>query len=181
MKTIFLLIISNTFMTLAWYGHLKFKDKPLWLTILATVAAAWATYVLAPGINRQFALDDARSAHITKNIDGLNSEVIELSQNIRRLNDALVNERPKAPAIRQQCLDSLTKLQWRLVDLRVVLKSHEDRTAVSQLSNELANVKRVLDLAVDKRAQPQLLEAMRRLGTVVQDVLGRLYATAHLK
>lgn len=26
--TIFLLIISNVFMTLAWYGHLKFKDYP---------------------------------------------------------------------------------------------------------------------------------------------------------
>src|SRR4029077_8466326 len=26
LKTIFFLFISNTFMTLAWYGHLKFKD-----------------------------------------------------------------------------------------------------------------------------------------------------------
>jgi uncharacterized protein len=26
LKTIIFLIISNTFMTLAWYGHLKFKD-----------------------------------------------------------------------------------------------------------------------------------------------------------
>src|SRR5438093_1396654 len=34
MKTILLLVISNTFMTLAWYGHLKFTDKPLWLMIL---------------------------------------------------------------------------------------------------------------------------------------------------
>ena len=29
--TIVLLILSNTFMTLAWYGHLKFKDIP-WLS-----------------------------------------------------------------------------------------------------------------------------------------------------
>ena len=26
LKTILFLIVSNTFMTLAWYGHLKFKD-----------------------------------------------------------------------------------------------------------------------------------------------------------
>jgi hypothetical protein len=29
MKTIILLIISNIFMTIAWYGHLKHKDSAL--------------------------------------------------------------------------------------------------------------------------------------------------------
>lgn len=28
LKTILFLFISNTFMTFAWYGHLKFKDYP---------------------------------------------------------------------------------------------------------------------------------------------------------
>ena len=27
---IVLLVCSNVFMTFAWYGHLKFKAKPLW-------------------------------------------------------------------------------------------------------------------------------------------------------
>jgi uncharacterized protein (DUF486 family) len=31
MSTALLLLISNIFMTLAWYGHLKFKDQPLWI------------------------------------------------------------------------------------------------------------------------------------------------------
>ena len=35
---IVLLTLSNIFMTFAWYGHLKFKGKPLWLVILAVVA-----------------------------------------------------------------------------------------------------------------------------------------------
>ncbi|HOR47674.1 MAG TPA: DMT family protein, partial [Caldisericia bacterium] len=30
MQTIILLVISNIFMTFAWYGHLKFKEAPLW-------------------------------------------------------------------------------------------------------------------------------------------------------
>ncbi len=29
---------SNVFMTFAWYGHLKHKDKPLLLAILSAVA-----------------------------------------------------------------------------------------------------------------------------------------------
>lgn len=33
---IVLLVISNVFMTFAWYGHLKFTDRPLWLVVIAS-------------------------------------------------------------------------------------------------------------------------------------------------
>ena len=35
MKTVLLLLLSNIFMTFAWYGHLKHKSSPLWLAVLA--------------------------------------------------------------------------------------------------------------------------------------------------
>ena len=40
MKTITLLVISNIFMTIAWYGHLKYKSKPLMLVILISWSIA---------------------------------------------------------------------------------------------------------------------------------------------
>ena len=36
MLTILMLTISNVFMTIAWYGHLKFKYSPLWAAILVS-------------------------------------------------------------------------------------------------------------------------------------------------
>ncbi|MGC5317008.1 DMT family protein, partial [Escherichia coli] len=33
-KTITLLLFSNIFMTIAWYGHLKDRGIPLWKAIL---------------------------------------------------------------------------------------------------------------------------------------------------
>ena len=36
MQTILLLTVSNIFMTIAWYGHLEYKDSPLWIVILAS-------------------------------------------------------------------------------------------------------------------------------------------------
>ena len=39
---ILLLAISNVFMTFAWYGHLKFTDRPLWLVVVAM----WALMLL---------------------------------------------------------------------------------------------------------------------------------------
>jgi len=48
MKTITLLVISNIFMTVAWYGHLKYKSKPLILVILISWSIALFEYIF-PG------------------------------------------------------------------------------------------------------------------------------------
>ncbi len=52
MKTIALLTISNIFMTIAWYGHLKFKEKPLWIVILASWGIAFIEYCFQVPANR---------------------------------------------------------------------------------------------------------------------------------
>src|SRR4029077_7723155 len=52
MRTIILLTISNAFMNLAWYGHLKFKDQPLWLVIVASWLIAFFEYAFQVPANR---------------------------------------------------------------------------------------------------------------------------------
>ena len=47
-----LLVLSNVFMTLAWYGHLKFKATPLAVVILASWGIAFIEYCLAVPANR---------------------------------------------------------------------------------------------------------------------------------
>jgi uncharacterized protein (DUF486 family) len=49
---IVLLVISNVFMTYAWYGHLNFKDKPLWIVVLVSWGIAFFEYWLAVPANR---------------------------------------------------------------------------------------------------------------------------------
>jgi uncharacterized protein len=49
---ILLLTGSNIFMTFAWYGHLKFKSKPLLLVILASWGIAFFEYMLMVPANR---------------------------------------------------------------------------------------------------------------------------------
>ena len=50
--TIGLLILSNVFMTFAWYGHLKFKSLPLALAILISWVIALFEYILQVPANR---------------------------------------------------------------------------------------------------------------------------------
>jgi len=53
MITVFLLILSNCFMTFAWYGHLKYGHAwPLWKAIIASWAIALFEYCLAVPANR---------------------------------------------------------------------------------------------------------------------------------
>ncbi len=51
-KTIALLMASNLFMTVAWYGHLKYKNKALWLVILVSWSIAFFEYCLQVPANR---------------------------------------------------------------------------------------------------------------------------------
>jgi uncharacterized protein len=51
-KTVALLTASNLFMTFAWYGHLKFRARPLLLTILISWLIALPEYCLQVPANR---------------------------------------------------------------------------------------------------------------------------------
>ena len=52
MLTALLLTISNVFMTFAWYGHLKFKDSPLWVAIGVSWLIAFVEYCFQVPANR---------------------------------------------------------------------------------------------------------------------------------
>jgi uncharacterized protein (DUF486 family) len=52
LQTILLLAASNLFMTVAWYGHLKYKQSALWLVILVSWGIAFFEYCLQVPANR---------------------------------------------------------------------------------------------------------------------------------
>ena len=48
-----LLVLSNVFMTFAWYGHLRsHRNSPLWIAILVSWGIAFFEYCLAVPANR---------------------------------------------------------------------------------------------------------------------------------
>lgn len=52
MATILLLIISNVFMTFAWYGHLRHREGALWKVILISWLIALQEYLFHLPANR---------------------------------------------------------------------------------------------------------------------------------
>ncbi|SON54726.1 hypothetical protein HDIA_1185 [Hartmannibacter diazotrophicus] len=51
-RPVLFLCLSNVFMTFAWYGHLKYADKPLFLVIVTSWGIAFFEYCLAVPANR---------------------------------------------------------------------------------------------------------------------------------
>ena len=52
MTTVILLTISNIFMTIAWYGHLKYRNAPLWAAIFISWLIASFEYCFQVPANR---------------------------------------------------------------------------------------------------------------------------------
>ena len=52
MITVVFLLISNIFMTVAWYGHLKYKNSALWKVILISWLIAFVEYCFQVPANR---------------------------------------------------------------------------------------------------------------------------------
>jgi uncharacterized protein (DUF486 family) len=52
LQTISLLLLSNVFMTFAWYGHLKFKHSAWWIAALVSWGIALFEYLFQVPANR---------------------------------------------------------------------------------------------------------------------------------
>ena len=52
LTVILLLAVSNTFMTVAWYGHLKYRHAALWATVLVSWLIALPEYAFQVPANR---------------------------------------------------------------------------------------------------------------------------------
>jgi uncharacterized protein (DUF486 family) len=64
MLTIALLVASNVFMTFAWYGHLKYKEVPLFSAILISWGIAFFEYCLQVPANRFGAIAGFQTAQL---------------------------------------------------------------------------------------------------------------------
>ena len=65
MRTIALLLVSNVFMTVAWYGHLKgHLRSPLWIVVLASWGIAFFEYCFQVPANRLGHLDGFSAAQL---------------------------------------------------------------------------------------------------------------------
>ena len=52
MRTVALLLVSNTFMTFAWYGHLRYRSTPITWAVVVSWLIAFGEYCFQVPANR---------------------------------------------------------------------------------------------------------------------------------
>ena len=68
MRIIIMLIVSNIFMTYAWYGHLRQTGMPLWKAILISWGIAFFEYCIMVPANRWGYQDGYNASSYTSTI-----------------------------------------------------------------------------------------------------------------
>ncbi len=76
--TVLLLVGSNTFMITAWYWHLKFENRPIWLVILISWGIAFFEYCLQVPANR-WESGGAASMRFAASINDEQRDALELN------------------------------------------------------------------------------------------------------
>jgi Na+-transporting NADH:ubiquinone oxidoreductase subunit NqrC len=163
-----------------------FKDTmPVWLTLvltlLAAVVTAAGTYWLAPRISQNIELDKTRAARLSSSISDLNQSVVSLATNIRKFNASLGSKRESTNKVREEALDQITALQWKIVDLKVVLAGTDNASMLDKLGEQLTSLKLSIDIAQRPADQEKVLGSMQEVSKTMTEVLNRLYVAADLK
>ncbi|MFT8736136.1 MAG: hypothetical protein ABF760_01585 [Zymomonas mobilis] len=160
--------------------------KPIWVTILFSVitlcVSSYFTYQFAPKLNLKSKIDETRREHFSEITKKLNEEILDLLQKSRHLDEALEkNDYIQAEKNRNECLDSINKLQWVLVDIKAQLRDDLEKSEVNQLGSSLDNLKNTIDLSVKVQNQNDISNAMGDFTVCTKNVLDELYKESSLK
>lgn len=143
---------------------------------------AYVTYRLVPKINHQYKIDETRSNYLSETTKNLNEEIIYLSHKVRYLDESLENnDYVLAEKNRDECLDSIIKLQWTLVGIKVILKSDTEKEYINNLNTSIDNLKNIIGTPVKYQNRNNILAAMGDLAICTKNVLDELYKEASLK
>ncbi|MBO9421487.1 hypothetical protein J7481_18410 [Labrenzia sp. R4_2] len=119
---------------------LRDKEMPVWMTLILMLLGSIITYLLVPYFNTQFEKEKIRTSYIISNMENLNNESISFLNLLKRHN---INPRPKKEReVYQKLENSITKLQWKVVELETIL---EGEINVSNLNDYKDSLIRIAD------------------------------------
>jgi hypothetical protein len=158
-----------------------FKESmPVWLTLLVGIGAVIGTYLLAPAINKKLEISKHRSQHVAESIKHLNENFIKLSCNTRSLISSFVDGSGKTIELRDNCLDTIVGMQWKIVDVKIILKQRDLHLA-EELGRNLNNFKDELLSVKTLQDQDKIISRLEDVSRSIREILDRMYRHAKLK
>lgn len=161
--------------------YISRDEMPIWLSILLAVSAALGTYILAPIINEDFEFQKNRSAHVLSTVTDMNKDITDLSKNVRKFNDSLFYKKADLGDRRSDALDKITEIQWKLIDVGVVIKrAHGDVDSIPKLGMDLETLQRSIIESTKPEDQEKVIVAFGRVSSTSRTAINALYSAARL-
>lgn len=165
----------------AFVRTLTENEMPVWLSLSLAILAAIGTYFLAPRITRRLEIGKARSAHVISAITAINVVVIDLNKKIRSFLHAFRLTPDKVDFYRADILDLVTELQWRIIDLKVILKKKNDGPMLDGLGDKVEDLRKSIVKLEAQGDQESVLTQVANVSEDLKNILDRLYTEADLK
>jgi hypothetical protein len=153
---------------------------PVWLTLIVGVLAAIGTYFLAPVLNRRIEVDKSKSQHVADSTKSLNENFVDLSCTIRQMISALFENSSYYSEKKESCLDIITVMQWKIVDLKIILRKR-DLPLADKLAKALTELRHEIQTITAESYQDLLLDKLEQTSSIIVSILDRLYKHAKLK
>ena len=154
---------------------------PIWLSIGLAVSAAVGTYILAPIINEDFEYQKNRSTHLINTINDVNKDIIDLSTSARKFNNSIFYHDEDLLENRSDTLDKITELQWRLIDVGVILKRNRySNESVDSLSHSLDVFRAEVIEAQKPEDQEKVISSFSIVASNAKLMVNTLYMAARI-
>lgn len=161
---------------------------PVWLTlfmvIISGVLASAGTYFLVPEINAELQRQEVRSRYLLDNIKVLNGAVISLWRSTNGMVNQAIETGHFAQNERYEILQQLTELQWRVIDLQVILGDPRGIRVIQLYSEAAANLRREVEalgarpLRLEDEQIDSLFRELEKFAVAAAALLEELYSRA---
>lgn len=156
-------------------------DMPVWLSLLLALLAGLGTYYLAPRITRRLEIGKAKSEHVIGSIKEINRLIVLINKSIRGFIFSFRLDASSTEEKRSEILDGIAEIQWRIVDLKVILSKRNDSLILEELGNKIETLRKEAVSMNSDSNQNDMLNAVGEVSESLKIVLDRLYSEARLK
>ncbi len=178
---IIVLFVARPSVRSSFFRYISRDNMPIWLSVLLAASAAVGTYIVAPILNQDFEFQKNRSAHLLQTVSELNKLSVDLAVDVRQYNESLFYGKESLTERRGALLDKITELQWRLMDVNVIIdRAGGNVKSVSTLTVKLDRLRSVVMEAKSPEDQELVIASSIEVASASRSCVIELYKAANL-
>jgi len=158
------------------------EKMPIWLSLILAVitgvVAYSGTYFLVPQVNYQLRIQEIRTQYIIENVRAINEDTRTLLSTTRQLAKTILDGSRIDEKNKQDILDDITQLQWRIIDLDLIFSDNADKHTIIMYRSSLTELRRSVEKTNKRDDLDDLFKKLENVAVSSYNLLSALYKLA---